>query len=279
MKIHGWKYYNHAAIPTSGPHEIVNLEPIIKKTIWKMEGKPLFARWTEIFDIGYETEWCYCIKDEPFDFNQVKSKIRSEIRKGLKLNEVKIVKAYDYSDDIYRLSSDCYVDYLEQYRPEHSLEITTNNCIHWDFTHFVYLAFSKETGEATGFACVEPINDYINYEILKVPNRYKNKQTVAALTYNILVDHLNTGKFKYVCDGARNLVHQTNFMDYLVKQLDIRYAYCNLRMSYRPIINPLIYVLYPFRELFKKWSNNKLMYNISAVLKIEQIARNNGRLN
>jgi len=56
MKINGWKYYNHAAIPTTAPHEKVNTQPIKDKTIWKMDGKPLFARWTENFDCGYETE-------------------------------------------------------------------------------------------------------------------------------------------------------------------------------------------------------------------------------
>ena len=35
MKIDGWKYYNHAAIPTTAPHTKVNLEPIENNTIWK----------------------------------------------------------------------------------------------------------------------------------------------------------------------------------------------------------------------------------------------------
>ncbi len=38
MQIEGWKYYNHAAIPTTAPHEPVNLEPIIDGNIWQMGG-------------------------------------------------------------------------------------------------------------------------------------------------------------------------------------------------------------------------------------------------
>jgi hypothetical protein len=38
MDIKGWKYYNHAAIPTCAPHEIVDIGPIKDNTIWKMGG-------------------------------------------------------------------------------------------------------------------------------------------------------------------------------------------------------------------------------------------------
>jgi len=44
--IQGWKYYNHAMIPTTAPHENVILEPLNNGSIWKC-GKarvPLFAR-------------------------------------------------------------------------------------------------------------------------------------------------------------------------------------------------------------------------------------------
>lgn len=49
-----------------------------------MDGNPYFARWTDNFDCGYETEWWYCIKDEPFDISKINSKKRYEINKGKK---------------------------------------------------------------------------------------------------------------------------------------------------------------------------------------------------
>ena len=58
MQIDGWKYYNHAAIPTTAPHEPVNMEPIKYGEIWKIKGA-LLARWTSDWDCGYETEWWY----------------------------------------------------------------------------------------------------------------------------------------------------------------------------------------------------------------------------
>ncbi len=38
MTIDGWKYYNHAAIPTCAPHEMPNLKPVEDGSIWKIGG-------------------------------------------------------------------------------------------------------------------------------------------------------------------------------------------------------------------------------------------------
>lgn len=273
MKIKGWKYYNHAAIPSIPPHKKVDISSIKNRKIWQMDGNPLFARWTEDFDCGYETEWWFCIKDEPFEFNQVKSKRRTEIRKGLSLNEVKVVKAKEYIEQIYKIQTECYKEYPEQYRPQCSMEIVRKACEIWDEKHVVFMAFSVETNEVTGFACVEPIDDYVNFEILKVPQKYKKSQVVAALTYEIIIDMINKKKYKYICDGARNLVHKTNFMDYLIKQFAFRLAFCNLNMEYKPSIKFIIKGIYPFRKLLEKFSGNKLIYKLIAILKMEEIAR------
>lgn len=38
MQIKGWQYYNHAAIPTSAPHEIPDISSIENGSIWKIGG-------------------------------------------------------------------------------------------------------------------------------------------------------------------------------------------------------------------------------------------------
>ena len=38
MQIDGWKYYNHASIPTTAPHEIPDISPITDASIWKSGG-------------------------------------------------------------------------------------------------------------------------------------------------------------------------------------------------------------------------------------------------
>ena len=45
MQIDGWKYYNHAAIPTTAPHEIPNISPITDGSIWKSGGGGVLRYW------------------------------------------------------------------------------------------------------------------------------------------------------------------------------------------------------------------------------------------
>ena len=90
MDIKGWKYYNHAVIPTTAPHENPNMAPVEDGSIWKIGGgRPLLARWTTEFDCGYETSWWYVIKEQPFEMELLDSKVRKHIRQSLKKVYVK----------------------------------------------------------------------------------------------------------------------------------------------------------------------------------------------
>ena len=120
MKIDGWKYYNHAAIPTTAPHTKVNLEPIENNTIWKKldgGGYCLLARWSSDWDCGYETEWWYCIKDSPFDLTSLKAKRRYEINKGKKNFRIEKIDPMNYINDLYMVTVLAYSAWPEKYRP------------------------------------------------------------------------------------------------------------------------------------------------------------------
>lgn len=270
-----WRYYRHAVLPTTAPHENVDLTEIKSGAVWKMKGLPFFARWTENFDCEQTTNWWYCIKDEPFEFEQVKSKRRTEIRKGLKNCRVDVINPLSAIEDIYSILQTCYEEYPSQYRPECSLEITKKMCKKWEKSHVLFVAYDHD-GELVGFTAVEPKEDYVNFEILKVPAKYQKMEVTAALVYTMVNYFLREGSpYKYICDGERNLIHQTNFMEYLVDKFAFRYAYCDLKMAYRPIVWVIVTILYPFRKILKKFKNIPLIYNVLAVLKMEEIVRGN----
>ncbi len=44
MEIKGWKYYNHAVIPTTAPNEKVNMKPLNDGTIWKIGGYSIICK-------------------------------------------------------------------------------------------------------------------------------------------------------------------------------------------------------------------------------------------
>lgn len=58
MQIDGWKYYNHAAIPSTAANITPDTEPLKNGDIWKLDGgTPMLARWTTGFDCGCEGNW------------------------------------------------------------------------------------------------------------------------------------------------------------------------------------------------------------------------------
>ena len=164
--IEGWKYYNHAAIPATAPHENPNLEPINNGLIWLIEGAPILARWTSDWDCGHETNFWYCIKDTPFDITALKSKRRYEINKGNKNFIVREINPAEYGEELYRVASSAYKTYPASYRPNIQHDTFIEETLKWDF-YKTYGAFLNEDGVLYGYACLLKRDSYIDFRNLK----------------------------------------------------------------------------------------------------------------
>ena len=234
----GWRYYNHAMLPSAAPHELPELRPLKDGSVWKLSGggTPLFARWTTDFDCGYETKWWYVIKDTPFDIGTLKAKRRYEINKGKKNFEVRIINPSEYSKELYEVQVAAFSAYPQSYRP----------VVNYD-------------------SFVQSVNDwYKQYETYAV-----NAALINEILYG-LNDRL--GKDFYICDGARSVFHETAFQDYLEKYFGFRKAYCNLHIKYRFPVGLIVGILYPFRSRISKLDSS-IAKKISSVLKMEELAR------
>ena len=78
-----WRKYNGTIIPKAPPHAfITESENEIKKLIKSQSA--FFARWVSDFDISEKTDFWYIINDTPMVILDYTSKVRNEIRKGLK---------------------------------------------------------------------------------------------------------------------------------------------------------------------------------------------------
>ncbi len=180
-----WKYYNKALIPNCAPHEEPNLEELKDKKIWNQDGKKaLFARWTTDWDCGYETDWWYVIKDEPFDINKLKAKRRYEINKGLKNFEVKIIDPTEYKDDLYNVEIEAYSAYPEKYRPNFSRDKFMNCYIKNWSKNTVFGAFKGN--KLCGFALLEDKKSYIDFTVLKTIPQFE-KEGINAVLVNCII--------------------------------------------------------------------------------------------
>lgn len=276
MMIHGWRYYNHAAIPTTAPHVEPDLTPIKDGTIWKMDGSPLLARWTTDWDCGYETNWWYIIKDNPFDMDELKAKRRYEINKGLRNFEIrKISDPAPYAETIADIVVSAYEEYPVKIRPKIDKTLFAGLVAeNWRNTD-VFGAFSVQDGSLVGYAQLYPSDMYSDFVMMKVIPAYEKQGVNAALVYGVLVGYRErlTGGY-YICDGARNVSHETAFQDYLEKYFGFRKAYGRLNVAYAPKCKWIIKCLFPFRNGLKKLDGIALVHKINSVLKMEEIARN-----
>lgn len=274
MKVKGWKYYNHAAVPTTSPHEKVDTSAIENGQVWKIGGRPLLARWITDFDCGHETNWWYVIKDEPFDIENLKSKRRYEIKKGIKNFEVRHINPADYKDEIYKVQVAAFSAYPEKYRPTIVEEDFKKQIDKWN-EYDIFGAFHKETEELVGYALLSNINDkFVAFNVLKTNPEHEKHAVNAALVHGLMdyyKEFLSAGGI--ISDGARSINHETHFQDYLEKYFCFRKAYCHLNIKYNPKVGWLIKMLYPFKRILLKVDGIRIVHLVNAVLKMEEIVR------
>lgn len=272
MKIDGWKYYNHAMIPTTAPHEEVDLRPIEEGNIWKNgDGYPILARWTSDFDCDRETNWWYTIQDKPFDIMSLRSSSRRRISVGLKHFECRKIQPAMYASEMADITLRDWQTYPESYRPNTSREALIQE--YSECKNLVYGAFDKDDGALSAFQLIRDCGSYYSLEQGKSNPEKQKKQVNAALIYTYITDigeEYKTGK--YLSNGQRNMVHQTNFNNDLCQYYGFRKAYCKLNIKYRFPINVAIFLLYPFRKILARF-DGKLVHNINAILAMEYIKR------
>ncbi len=236
-------------------------------------GTALLARWTSGYDNGGSKEWYYCIKDTPFNLSQLKSKQRYEINKGFKYFNVDIITPQDYIDEIFNVQVEAFKVYPKAYRPKLDYDKSKREiCNEWG-GRIIFAAFEKVSKKMVSYCIFERKESYIEWPVLKSIPEYEQFNVNAAIIAKSLEyfnKDLETGI--YICDGERNISHQTNFQSYLEHLFGFRKVYCKLHIAYRPGIKEIVKILYPFRKTLEKL-HTTIFHNISAVLLMEEIIR------
>lgn len=233
----------------------------------------LLARWTSNFDCEHETNWWYCIKDTRFDILALSSKKRYEINKEKKNFHVKEIDPVVYVERMIEIQEKAWRNYPKAYRRRADTEKMRNEIGNWR-KYRVFGAFDIAGGVLAAYACLEEHTDWVNFVMLKAEPASEKFAVNAAIVAGICEyynDRLSQNF--YICDGERNVIHQTAFQDYLIKYFEFRKAYCELNISYKPPWGIAVKCIYPFRRILHRFNKTKIGSKVDAVLLMENIRR------
>ena len=256
-----WKYYNHAVISALSPSEVPDLSPIMGGAIWNKpyDRSIMLARWTDCFDCNEETEWWYCIKDDVFDIGTLNAKKRYEINKGKKNFDIGIIDPMGRIDDLWNIQQKSFMAYPAKYRPKNTKEEFVNDILSWK-DDIVFVAYLRETREICAYAMLTEHERWISFPVLKAKPEYEKLGVNAAVVAGI-------------CDGERNILHETAFQSYLERYFGFRKAYCRLHIAYRPYVGHIIRLSRKIPKLVQSMSFVSGFSKLSAILRMDAIVQ------
>ena len=260
-----WRKYNAAIIPISPPHiEVKELRSEIQGII--QQNNALFARWVSDFDYKKQTNFWYVVHDTPMQMSDYSANTRNQIKKGINNFQINIIDRSVVEKEGY----DIYASAFQSYNT--LLQVKSKDLFikelegEWEFWGVYF------KGDLIGYSQNKIADRCCDYSTIKINPIYKKMYPNYALFFVMNKYYLNDKNLKYVSDGARSLVHQSNIQEFLIKKFKFRKAFCRLHVLYSPFTKRVVSLLYPLRALLCS-VNITLFKKIVLVLKQEEIIR------
>lgn len=137
------------------------------------------------------------------------------------------------------------------------------------------LLFFRGTGELCGYSIINEHTDWAGFSVQKMKPAFEKYQINVTLVYGILERYNSKlGCNFYICDGERNILHETAFQEYLKKYFEFRKAFCKLNLVYRKPIGVAVAVLMPFRKVLNRFDSIPLIHKVNGVLQMEAFVKN-----
>lgn len=271
-----WRKYQGALIPRIAPHQPINLSNAEAKDLL-IKNRVHFIRWTSNFDKASSKSFWYVIKDGSSSMEELSGNTRSKIRRGLKRVEVRKLSNKEILEigayNVYLEANKKYNDYVEVINEQ---EFKDQFLLCTDDVYDFWGVFMKETNDLVAYAQNYISDNACEYSVLKFNPKHLKHYLSYALIFEMNTFYLNEKKFKYVNDGARSIGHDTNIQNFLIDKFKFRKAYCDLRIVYSKKIGLIVALLYPFRSIFYKSSNNKLK-KVGVLLRQHEILKNQSK--
>lgn len=269
-KIQGWKYYNHALIPTCAPHEIPDIVPLQNGNIWNNR-KVLLVQYTTDFDCKDETSFWYVVKDAPFELGALDRKYLNNIKRALGRCEARKIVPTEYGEEIWDVFQAAYQSY-EGTNHKQDKDLFIKGLQHTNLEYWG--AFNRETGRMAGWmSCRNEGDCTITVSAKYHPDLQGYNRPSDVLHYAVLNYYLNECHQRYVCSGSRNINHRTHAQEYKINNWKFRKAYCTLHLIIRPGFKWVVNIVYPFRRCLRLLDNIALIHQLNSFLLLYQFSK------
>jgi hypothetical protein len=217
-------------------------------------------------------QWYAVICDRFTPLDEMKSKARSEIRRGLRQCEVRRIDGAFLADNGYEVMVEACKSYgayqgtvpsESQFRKsaieKHAFE---------DLVHY-WGVFCRSTGKLVAFG-----ENWIfgkieaSYSTIKLHPEALAMYAGYALVYAMNEYYLGQEGFQYANDGWRSVLHETQVQDFLIRKFVFRREPSRLRVSYRGGLSVAVKAAYPFRGVL-----GKADHRLAALFALEEISR------
>lgn len=214
----------------------------------------LLIRWTDGIEENKTTEWYAVICDKFLDISELPSKNRNEIGRGLKNCKVEMVNAEYIAKNGFEVFVSAFDRYKGARKPkiselEYRNNIMKTRCFD-DILHYWGIFYKdKMIGYSTNYIFD---NIEVNYFTIYFHPSYLKLYPSYALFYTMNKYYLQEEDFKYVNDGYRSVLHETEIQNFLQKKFFFKKAYIDLHVVYKPYIGIPLRVLKPFKYFLEK---------------------------
>ncbi len=222
-------------------------------------------RW-ESKSTNEDSQWWRVIFSGEYILENLKKKVRYEIRKGLKNYSYHEVSKEEIKKLGYEVYKSSYIRYEthEKMMPKNFF-IDQVESMPKDIEFRALYNIESGAMEAFVENIVQDKECFMSTMWLDPLAMQKNAGY--AFFHEILNEYINIRDFKHVSDGSRNISHETGIHEFLRNKFNFYNSPMKINIIYNPLIYPLVKICFLVKNIFPK--NSK----ISSLLRLEFYAR------
>lgn len=228
----------------------------------------LFVRNVYDFDCKEETSFWMIVKDHFDGIPQLKTSIRTTVRKSLKTYDFKRIPSLsEFVELAYPVYREAMLNYKVKAIPDNKKKFTADCASRTNGEYWV--GVEKTTGEPAVIAVNQVCEDMCEEVVLKTRPKFMHNSTYPTngLIFEMYRYYLQERGVKMLCIGARSLTEHSNIQHYVTHKFNYRKAYCRMEIFYQPWLGILVKLLYPFREHIS-------ILKVKSLLRMEAMRRN-----